>query len=399
MSVPALRFKEFNGEWAAKKLSDVALRIGDGLHSTPVYDASGDYYFVNGNNLTNNKIEINESTKRLSYKEYLKHKIELSSQSILMSINGTIGNLAFFNNEQVVLGKSACYINLKANENKHFVFNLLQTSNIKSYFDKELTGSTIKNLSLTTIKNTTAFFPCHKEQAKIANFLTSVDEKISLLTQKSDLLAQYKKGVMQKIFSQELRFKDDDGREFPEWAEQSLSELMSIPEKIKPSKIDKNKLLTVKLHLNGVLRNDNTDSLIIGATSYYVRRKGQFIYGKQNLFNGAFGIVPDKLDGYLSSGDVPALDINNEKLSPDYLIQFLGREVFYKDLEKIASGSGSKRIHETTFLEINILLPCMTEQTKIANFLCAIDDKITQTQAELAAVKQYKQGLLQQMFV
>ena len=179
MIVPALRFKEFSGDWITKALNEITGKIGDGLHSTPVYDENGQYYFVNGNNLTNSKIEISEVTKRLNGNEYSKHKIELTPQTILISINGTIGNLAFYNNEKVVLGKSACYLNLNQNENKYFVFNLLQTSKIKLHFDKELTGSTIKNLSLTTIKNTKAYFPSLPEQTKIANFLTAVDEKIT----------------------------------------------------------------------------------------------------------------------------------------------------------------------------------------------------------------------------
>lgn len=85
--------------------------------------------------------------------------------------------------------------------------------------------------------------------------------------------------------------------------------------KIKSRNIDKSRLLTVKLHLKGVSQNDNTNTLSLGATNYFIRKKGQFIYGKQNLFNGAFGIIPDEFDGFLSSGDVPALDINHSKLT------------------------------------------------------------------------------------
>ena len=96
-----------------------------------------------------------------------------------MSINGTIGNMAFYNGEKVVLGKSACYLNLKMNESKDFLFNVLQTSKLTAYFEKELTGSTIKNLSLTTIKNTKIYLPTLPEQTKIANFLKAVDEKNS----------------------------------------------------------------------------------------------------------------------------------------------------------------------------------------------------------------------------
>lgn len=201
-TLPKLRFPEFKdtGEWEEKKLGDITEKISDGIHSTPIYNENGQYYFVNGNNLAEDKIVINESTKRVDEIEYLKYKTELSSQTILISINGTIGNLAFFNGEKVVLGKSACYINLKPNENKYFVFNLLKTSNIQKYFEKELTGSTIKNLSLASIKNAKAFFPITAEQQKIADCLTSIDEAIAAQSQIIDLLKLHKKGLMQQLF-------------------------------------------------------------------------------------------------------------------------------------------------------------------------------------------------------
>ena len=174
---------------------------------------------------------------------------------------------------------------------------------------------------------------------------------------------------------------------------------MSIPEKTKAQNIDKNKLLTVKLHLKGVLKNDNTDTLSFGATNYFIRKKGQFIYGKQNLFNGAFDIIPDEFDGFLSSGDVPTLEINNSKINSSFLLYLMGRKEFYKPLEDFATGSGSKRIHENTLLGIKIPFPSLPEQTKIANFLSAIDSKIDMENQLLQKLEEQKKYLLQNMFV
>ena len=174
---------------------------------------------------------------------------------------------------------------------------------------------------------------------------------------------------------------------------------MSIPEKTKAQNIDKNKLLTVKLHLKGVLKNDNTDTLSFGATNYFIRKKGQFIYGKQNLFNGAFDIIPDEFDGFLSSGDVPTLEINNSKINSSFLLYLMGRKEFYKPLEDFATGSGSKRIHEKTLLGIKIPFPSLPEQTKIANFLSAIDSKIDMENQLLQKLEEQKKYLLQNMFV
>lgn len=117
-----------------------------------------------------------------------------------MSINGTIGNLALYCNEEVVLGKSVCYLVLKEKINKLFILNLLQTTEIKNYFINELTGSTIKNLSLKTIKNTKIKLPCLAEQEKIAGVLTAIDDKIDLSAQKIAKTKSYKKAMMQQMF-------------------------------------------------------------------------------------------------------------------------------------------------------------------------------------------------------
>ena len=118
-----------------------------------------------------------------------------------MSINGTIGNLAIFRDEKVILGKSACFINVDRKlVNKFFIYYLLQTDNVKSFFDTELTGSTIKNLSLGTIKNIQLLIPTLPEQQKIADCLTTLDDLIAAQTQKLEALKTHKKGLMQQLF-------------------------------------------------------------------------------------------------------------------------------------------------------------------------------------------------------
>ncbi|MBD0403878.1 restriction endonuclease subunit S [Flammeovirga sp. EKP202] len=260
-------------------------------------------------------------------------------------------------------------------------------------------GSSISNVYNSDLKKLKIVLPTLPEQQKIATFLSSVDKKIGQLTEKKELLEEYKKGVMQKVFSREIRFKEEGGSAFEEWEERKLGEFMSIPNKEKADNIDKDKLLTVKLHQKGLLKNKNTDSLNLGSTIYYKRNKGDFIYGKQNLFNGAFGIIPPEFDGFYTSGDIPTLSLNKNKIVSTFLIAFLGRPSFYSRLENIASGTGSKRIHENTLLNIKIAYPSLPEQQKIANFLTSLDRKIEAVGKELEGVKEWKKGLLQGMFV
>jgi len=113
-------------DWEIKVIDQLTSRVGDGIHATPNYDESGPYYFINGNNLANGKIHITEATKKVSEDEYKIHKRDLSDTTILLSINGTIGNVAFYRNEPVLLGKSAAYINIVPNAKKEYLFYQLQ---------------------------------------------------------------------------------------------------------------------------------------------------------------------------------------------------------------------------------------------------------------------------------
>lgn len=203
-TVPKWRFKEFvkDGEWGEKTLDSLTTKISDGIHTTPNYDNAGEYYFINGNNLIDGKIWIDEKTKRVSEEEYNKHKRDLSESTILLSINGTIGNIAVYNNEKVILGKSACYINVNETKvDKTFIIYFIQTDSTKSYFNSELTGSTIKNLSLKSIKETIIKVPIKpKEQKKIASCLSTLDELITAQAEKIEQLKLHKKGLMQGLF-------------------------------------------------------------------------------------------------------------------------------------------------------------------------------------------------------
>lgn len=199
-TTPDIRFPEFQNdeEWKETTLGDIASKTGDGIHGTPKYIGNSEYFFVNGNNLINGQIVISSNTKCVSKDEYEFHKKDLDNNTILISINGTIGNIAKYNGEKIILGKSAAY--LKFDNNCSFFYQILQSPQIKSYFESELSGSTIKNLSLKSIRQTIISIPSKIEQQKIADCLSSVDELISDETAKLDQLKAHKKGLMQQLF-------------------------------------------------------------------------------------------------------------------------------------------------------------------------------------------------------
>ena len=180
MKSPKIRFKGFDGDWEQRKLGELCSEIGDGLHSAPIYDENGEYYFINGNNLVNGKIVIDTTeTNRVSKETFMKNDKSLDDKTILLSINGTIGNLAYYGDEKVMLGKSAAYLKAQ-NIAKEFLYASLQTSIVMDSFMLSLTGTTIKNLGLEAIKNTKIYIPRIKEQQQIGTYFKNLDHLITL---------------------------------------------------------------------------------------------------------------------------------------------------------------------------------------------------------------------------
>jgi type I restriction enzyme S subunit len=166
-------------KWDFKKLSSVCDKIGDGLHGTPTYSSDGNYYFVNGNNLKCGRITITNETKKVGQDEFNAHKVALSESTLLLSINGTLGEMALYRGESVVLGKSAAYINCR-DVDRRFCFYYFQLKGVQQAFYNIATGSTIKNLGLDSLKNFQIPVPPRDIQKKIAGVLSALDAKIEL---------------------------------------------------------------------------------------------------------------------------------------------------------------------------------------------------------------------------
>jgi len=198
-----------NGNWEKKELRELTTVLGDGLHGTPKYTIDGDYYFINGNNLNDGKIEFKENTKRVNVDEFNKHKKNLTDRTVLVSINGTLGNVAFYNREKIILGKSACYFNLKETVDKGFVKYVLSSRYFVDYAHREATGATIKNVSLKSMREFQVPLPPLKEQQTIVRQLDALraeTQKLEAVYQKKIAdLEELKKSILQKAFAGELK--------------------------------------------------------------------------------------------------------------------------------------------------------------------------------------------------
>ncbi len=209
-------------EWKEVTLGEISSKIGDGLHGTPKYDDEGPYYFINGNNLNCGKIIIKDDTKRVGKDEFVKNQKELNEQTILVSINGTIGNVAKYNNELCILGKSACYINVIKEVDKEFIYYVLTSANFKRNITNEATGTTIKNVSLKQMREYKFNIPCNiSDQRRIASILSSLDRKIELNNKINADLEEMAQAIFKNWF---VDFEPFKGGKFVD------SELGMIPE-------------------------------------------------------------------------------------------------------------------------------------------------------------------------
>ncbi len=187
-------------DWKNTRLKDVTSILSDGLHGTPKYDNNGDYYFINGNNLSNGKIVIDKKTKRASKEEYLKYKKNLNNRTIFVSINGTLGNVALYNGEKVFLGKSACYFNIIEGVDKHFIRYVVSNSVFQNYIHSLATGSTIKNVSLKLMRDFTFRLPPIESQKKISKVLKALYDKIELNRQTNKTLEAMAQAIFKSWF-------------------------------------------------------------------------------------------------------------------------------------------------------------------------------------------------------
>jgi type I restriction enzyme, S subunit len=380
-NIPSLRFPEFRGNWEVKKLKEVA-DIGRGKSKHRPRDAEflygGKYPFIQTGDIRKAGLYLTEFTQTYSEEGLKQSKLWLED-TLCITIAANIA-------ETSILKIKACFpdsiIGLIPSENKTTVLF------VKHLFDKfkiqiqSLSqGAAQDNLNQEKLSNIEFVFPELIEQTKITSFLSAVDEKLQALKQKKALLEQYKKGVMQKIFSQELRFKDDNGNDYPNWEEKKLSDIANK----KSSSISANKI------------EDNFgDYIIYGASG--ILKKVDFYKEEDDYIS----IIKDGAGvGRLlyckgQSSVLGTMEIirPNEGINTYYLYCLLSNI----DFVKYVTGSTIPHIYFKDYSSEICGLPCLEEQTKIANFLLAIYDKINHCEVQIEKTEVWKKGLLQQMF-
>lgn len=388
---PKLRFPEFEGDWIFKFGNELFEPISDKNHKSdlPILAISQEFGAI-PRDLIDYKISVTDKSID-SYKIVRKG-------NFIISLRSFQGGIEYSNYEGIC---SPAYIILGSTLKMEDVFYkyYLKTDSYILKLQSKLEGIRDgKMISFKYFSEIKLPYPDLGEQQKIAQFLTQVDQKINQLTQKQTLLEQYKKGIMQQLFTQKLRFKDDNGKEYPEWEEKTLGEVGEIVTGKTPSTSDLDlwdgdiQFITPSDIDENLKYQEETERYVKLVPKMKVLPPKTIIYtciasiGKMCL-----SLKPCITNQQINS-IIPFKDYNNE---------FIYYWLFYltPKIKSTQANTTLPIINKTDFLKFKIFIPNDEEQTKIANFLSAIDDKINQVKTQLEKTKTFKKGLLQQMFV
>ena len=381
-NIPKLRFPGFDGAWETKSVYELASKLNVGFVGTcePFYTNSSEgILLVRTGNLKGVNIVLDEE-KYVSKEFHNKNKkSQIFPGDLLLARHGGNGEICMVPKEFPAANCLNIVI-LKTNSLLDSVFFQLAYSSysVQKQISSVTAGSTQGVINTKEIGKLNIIFPSLPEQQKIASFLSAVDEKIQQLSRKKELLEQYKKGVMQQLFSGKLRFKDENGKEYPDWEEKKLGEVL----KIGSGKDYK--------HLDA-------GNIPVFGTGGYMLSVNKFLHSGETVFIGRKGTIdkPFYFEGDFWTVDTLFYTHTFKNTIPKF-IYCVFQQIDWK-LHNEASGVPS--LSKSTIEKLKFDFPCIEEQQKIANFLSSIDAKIENTKDELGKIQLFKKGLLQQLFV
>jgi len=405
--VPQLRFPEFSGEWEEKRFDSLYPTVRNGFVgvATPYYVEEGVPY-LQGKNIKsgainrNGLVYINESFHQKSKKS------QLRQNDIVMVQSGHVGECAVITEEFEDTNCHALLVSTPTHDiDSKFYINYFYSKFGRKKIYRITTGNTIKHILSSDLKIQTVSNPSYQEQQKIAAFLAAVDSKIEQLSKKQALLGEYKKGLMQQIFSQAIRFKANDDSEFPDWEEKKLGDVCKLQGgyAFKSAEFQKHGIPIIRIS-NISNNNDFIDNrnLVyyneIKNSDKFIIKNGDLIVAMSGATTGKSSIYNLIEDAYLNQR-VGLFKANNSLLDYGFLIQIVFSYIFATQLDSVLVAGAQPNVSSKDIEGFEISLPSKIEQNKIANFLSSIDSKIEQVGKQLDESNQFKKALLQQMFV
>ncbi|MCF8369263.1 MAG: restriction endonuclease subunit S [Bacteroidales bacterium] len=395
--LPELRFPEFNEKLKYQRLNQIAsIKRGAGSQyiQYTINEENGTRLIRIGDFLGNEPVFV-EETEAIS-------RFKIKEGDILMAGTGATAGITFQvpkNFDGLLFSYNAPRIRVK-NGYPGYIISYLKSENVIRQQRKLFTGLAQHFLDTKAIGNLKLFLPSLPEQQKIASFLSAVDERIRQLTRKKELLDQYKKGEMQKLFKQEIRFKREDGSDYPEWKRKRLGDLTFKVGK-KNTKNIQYPIYSINNQQGFLPQNEQFEGLDSNNRGYDISMY-KIIYPKTFAYNparinvGSIGYSYDLNEVIISS--LYVCFKTRSELDDLYLLAYISGYNFNKDVLRYQEGGVRQYLFYENFSHIKIPLPSIQEQKKIVSFLASIDKKTEQVSLQLLKTRAFKKGLLQQMF-
>ncbi|NLJ78903.1 MAG: hypothetical protein GX329_06040 [Tissierellia bacterium] len=409
--MPELRFPEFSGEWERKTLGELG-----GFYNGLSGKNKGD--FVKGNRKYIQYLNVFDNTLiKSGFTEYGYVSINKNEKQNTVEY----GDVLFTQSSETMdeVGMTSVYI---GNEEEIYlnsfsfgyrIFGLdqfdsrymgfmLRSNNVRKKIIREGQGSTRFNLSPNRVRNIKCFIPSLPEQERIGDFFYKIDKRLELQQKRIEALKEQKKGMMQKIFSQEIRFKDDDGKDYPEWEEKKLGEIAKLQGGYAFKSEDYKTEGTPIVRISNIKGYIDIDSDIIYADGdkipkQYTVKKGDLLIAMSGATTGKSGIYDYDSFAYLNQRCGKFTSTPN--LYYPYLYSWIESDFFREQLSIRLIAGAQPNISGSDVESMKISLPTLPEQTKIANFLSALDRRIELEEQKLEESRQFKKGLMQRMFI
>lgn len=407
MIAPKLRFSEFRDEWQSKKIIKIADYV-DYRGKTPTKTDTG-ILLVTAKNIKFGYLDYETSQEFINEDDFdeVMRRGKVKIDDVLITTEAPLGNVALVDREDIALAQRVIKYRGKENIlNNRFLLQKFLGEKFQEILTSKATGGTVQGIKGSVLHQIEISLPSLKEQTKVAEFLSAVDDKISQLSRQLELLNQYKKGVMQKIFSQEIRFKNDNGEDFEDWETTTLDNFLTVS-KLKNKELiySKNEVLSV----SGELGIVNQIALLgrsyagVSVAPYGIVEYGDIVYTKSPLKSNPYGIIKANKGKAGIVSTLYAVYKCNDNILPNLLDYYFQSDIKLNNYLRPLVRKGAKndmKVNNQDVLNGVVCFPnSMKEQKIIIEFLTAIDERIDHTTAQLTHTKQWKKGLLQQMFV
>jgi type I restriction enzyme S subunit len=396
VNVPQLRFKGFEGEWKNKTLFDISKEVSYGMNAAAkAFDGTHKYIRITDIDSDSRKFIPNPLT---SPEGHIDEKFKLKDNDLLFTRTGaSVGKSYLYDSKDGALYYAGFLIKFNiAKANSYFVYSLT----LKESYDKWVQVNSMRSgqpgLNAEEYKAFEICLPAIPEQQKIASFLSAVDEKIQQLSRKKELLEQYKKGLMQQLFSGKLRFKDENGNDYANWEERKLADFCTFFSGGTPTSTNQKFYCgTIPFIGSGNIYDSEVFNFIseeaLNSSSAKIIEKGDLLYALYGANSGELAI--SKMNGAINQA---ILCIRNEEcIEYLYYVLLLNKDNIVAKFLQGGQGNLSSQIIKR--LKYNF--PSLEEQQKIADFLSSIDTKIESANQQITQTQSFKKGLLQQMFV